>query len=425
MKRIAFSLFAAIVCSGVLTLHAAESWSQWRGNTQAGIAPYGDYPIHWSEESSIQWGIDLQGTGGSTPVVADGKLYLTCGNDGKNYLQCYSIADGKLLWSLDAGADRGGKHRKGSGANPSAVTDGKQVFGYFRSGQVVAADVEGNQVWSKNLQTEFGEDTLWWDLGTSPLLTDSAIVIAVMQSGPSYLVALNKQNGEVLWRTDRTLDAPEEAAQSYATPLLTNIDGQEMIAVMGADHLTLHQLSDGKEVGRLGGFNPGREKFFRSIASPVISGNIVVCPYSRGNTLTGVNMKSLMKDEGDKSIVWFRDDLGSDVPTPAAVDGKVFVCSDKGTVTAIDAKTGENIWDVKLPGSRHGFSSSPLVAGENIYITREDATTFVVGPISSSEPKVIAENALKDSEPFTVASLVPFDSGFVLRTHSRLYRIQP
>ncbi len=108
-------------------------------------------------------------------------------------MQCFDVATGKKLWSIDAGTDRGGKHRKGSGANPSAVTDGKQVFGYFRSGHVVAADVNGKVLWTKNLQEEFGEDTLWWDLGTSPLLTDGALVIAVMQTGPSYLVALNKQ----------------------------------------------------------------------------------------------------------------------------------------------------------------------------------------------------------------------------------------
>ncbi len=245
-----------------------------------------------------------------------------------------------------------------------------------------------------------------------------------MQSGPSYLVALNKQTGDVLWRTDRTLDAPEEAAQSYSTPLLAKIDGKEIVAVMGADHLTLHQLSDGKEVGRLGGFNPGREKYFRSIASPVISGDIIICPYSRGATLTGVNMKSMMNGAGDKSIVWFRDDLGSDVPTPAAVDGKVFVCGDKGTVTAINANDGKTVWDVKLPGSRHAFTSSPLVAGDHVYVTREDATTFVVGPLSSSEPAVVSENGLKDTEPFTVASLVPIDTGFLLRTRGRLYCIQ-
>ncbi len=168
MKRLAFSCFAAIAIAGSSSVHAAETWSQWRGNLQNGIAPAGDYPSKWSEDSAIKWSIDLAGTGGSTPVVADGKLFLTCGNDGKNHVQCFDVATGKQLWSVDAGADRGGKHRKGSGANPSAVTDGKQVFGYFRSGQVVAADVNGKVLWTKNLQQEFGEDTLWWTWALRP-----------------------------------------------------------------------------------------------------------------------------------------------------------------------------------------------------------------------------------------------------------------
>ncbi len=424
MKRLVFcSLAAALSLMPVSPIPAAELWSQWRGTAQDGAAPAGDFPTQWTEEQAVKWSIDLAGTGGSTPVLADNKLFLTCGVDGKNHIQCYDVATGKQLWSVDAGADKGGKHRKGSGANPSPVTDGKQVFGYFRSGNVVATDTNGKVLWTRNLQAEFGEDTLWWDLGTSPLLTDDALVIAVMQTGPSYVVALNKQTGDVLWRTERVLDAPEEAAQSYATPLLTEIDGQPIVAVMGADHLTLHRLNDGKEVGRLGGFNPAAERYFRSISSPVIAGDIIICPYARGATLTGVNMKSLMQGAGDKAIVWFRDDLGADVPTPAARDGRVYVCGDKGVVTAINAQDGETLWEVKLPASRHAFSSSPLLAGDKLYLTREDATTFVVGPVTGDKAKVVAENPLKDTEPFTVASLVPYESGFVLRTRGRLYRL--
>ncbi len=155
----------------------------------------------------------------------------------------------------------------------------------------------------------------------------------------------------------------------------------------------------------------------------MIAGDIIICPYARGATLTGVNMKSLMQGAGDKAIVWFRDDLGADVPTPAARDGRVYVCSDKGVVTAINAQDGETLWEVKLPASRHAFSSSPLLAGDKLYLTREDATTFVVGPVTGDEAKVVAENPLKDTEPFTVASLVPYESGFVLRTRGRLYRL--
>jgi outer membrane protein assembly factor BamB len=112
----------------------------------------------------------------------------------------------------------------------------------------------------------------------------------------------------------------------------------------------------------------------------------VICPYSRGATITAVNMPDLIAGKGDKAIAWFRDDIGSDVPTPASLEGRIYVCSDKGLVSPLDAKTGETVWEVNLPQSRHAFSSSPLVAAGNLYITREDATTFVIGPLSAKEP---------------------------------------
>jgi outer membrane protein assembly factor BamB len=303
------------------------------------------------------------------------------------------------------------------------VTDGTYTYAYFRSGDLGCVDNQGNVRWQKNLQAAYGEDTLWWDLGTSPLLTEDAVVIAVMQSGPSYLVALDKLTGKVLWKTDRMLDAPEEAAHSYSSPLLVEMGDQRVIAVLGADHITLHSEKDGKELARLGGFNPTGQRYFRSIASPVVQGDIIACPYARGSTITGVSLSALLAGKGKDAIRWFRDDIGADVPTPAAMDGKFFVCSDKGIVAAIDAQSGKNVWQVELPRSRHAFSSSPLIAGDHIYLTREDAVTFVVGPLSSPTPKLVATNEIDDTALDTVASLVPIDGDLLLRTRERLYRL--
>ena len=89
------------------------------------------------------------------------------------------------------------------------------------SRELAALDLESGEVaWKVNLQELFGEDTLWWDLGTSPVLTRDAVVVAVMQSGPSYLAAFARDDGRLLWKQERDLGAPEEAAQSYSTPVV-------------------------------------------------------------------------------------------------------------------------------------------------------------------------------------------------------------
>lgn len=427
MNRIARS-YLLLVCSLIAApaTGADDGWPQWRGPSQNGVAPEGNYPTEWSNDSNVKWQIELPGRGGSTPVVAGGTAYLTAGVDGNNVLIAIDVESGDTKWQTPLGADTGGKHRKGSGSNPSAVVDGDRIFAYFRSGDLACVNTDGKVVWSTNLQQRYGQDTLWWDLGSSPTVTDTAVVVAVMQTGPSYVVALNKDSGDVLWKTDRMLGAPEEAAQSYITPLVVTINGRPGLAVMGADHLTVHDAGDGRELGRLGGFNPGQERFFRSIASPVAEGNLIVCPYARGGTLTGVRLDDVAAGKEDKSIAWFRDDLGSDVPTPAAHQGRVYLVVDGrrgGSADCLDLETGKSLWSVSLPRSRLSFSSSPLVAGNHLYVTQEDGTTYVIGPVDAAQPSVVATNEIEDTEPYTVASLVPLGNGFLLRSRNNLYRI--
>lgn len=409
------------------TAHSVDSWPQWRGNQQNGVASGQDFPTRWSENSGIDWTTELAGNGGSTPVMDENTAYLTAGVDGKNMLLALNLDDGSLNWQVALGSDRGNKHKKGSGSNPSPVIDGDRVFAYFRSGDLACVDQDGKIIWQTNLQDRYGEDTLWWDLGSSPTLTKDAVIVAVMQSGPSYLMAVDKQTGEPRWKTDRLLDAPEEAAQSYSTPLVVQIDNREVIAVMGADHLTLYLAENGKEIGRLGGFNPGGDRFFRSISSPVAGDNIIICPYARGSTLTGVRLDKLSKGGGKDAIAWFRDDLGSDVPTPAAFQGRVYIVGDgrasRGLITCLDVNSGETIWTLQLPKSRIGFSSSPLIADNRLYVTSENGTTYVVGPLSDEQPQLISENRISDDAQYTVASPIPAGNSLLLRSRHNLYRI--
>ena len=407
-------------------LRAEESWTQWRGNAQNGVANGDSFPHQWSEESGVGWKTDIPGLGGSTPIVSGGTAFLTSGVEGKNTLFAVDTKTGSLKWKTTIGNDAGAKHKKGGGSNPSAITDGQHVFAFFRSGNLGCVDMSGKVLWEKSVTYDL-KDGLWWDLGTSPILTDMAVVVTLMHTGPSYLVAFDKKSGEQLWKASRDVGAPKEAAQSYATPLNVKVKGEDAIAVMGADHLTLHSATNGEELGRLGGFNPTAHQYFRSISSPVADGDIVVCPYARGDTITAVDMNELASGKGKDAIVWFRDELGSDVPTPAIHNGRVYVVGDgkkvRGRITCVDLKTGATIWEVQLPKSRIGFSSSPLVAGDHLYVTQENATTHVIGPLSSESPQVIATNKLDDDEQFTVASPVPLGKSLLIRSKHRLYQV--
>lgn len=408
-----------IVCLSLLSIASnatAENWPGWRGPASDGVA-HGDFPVEWNK-SDVAWSIKMETHGGSTPVVWGHQIFFTAIKDGKNTIVCLDN-EGKPLWQKQVGEQRPGKHKKASGCNPSPVTDGKHVYVYFKSGDVACFDLAGREIWKLNLQKEYGEDTLWWDLGTSPVLTKKHVVIAVMQTGPSYLVALDKESGKAAWKHDRNLEAPEEAAQSYSTPVVTVRNGVEMLVVLGADHVTAHNAEDGKELWRVGGLNPTQHKYFRSISSPVISGDMVIAPYARGKSLTAIRMDG--KGDVTKShIAWFKEDgTSADVPSPASKDGRVYVCTDAGKVCCLDAETGNELWTGQLPKSRHKYSASPIVAGGHIYLVREDATTFVLK--QGETYQLAATNKLNE---FAVATPVLTNGRILLRTNEFLYCIK-
>jgi len=392
-------------------------WTNWRGPHFNGVADGRGYPTTWSSTDNVAWKVDLPGKGSSTPIVLGNRILLTTGLDGKNGVLCLD-RQGKQTWSTTVGTEKTGKHQKASGTNPSPVTDGKQVFAYFKSGDLAALDLAGKVLWQHNLQEQFGEDTLWWDLGTSPVLTRDLVVIAVMQTGPSYLVAYEKATGKLAWKQDRNLDAPSEAAQSYSTPVVLTEGGRETLVVLGADHVTAHDALTGKELWRVGGLNPTGHQYFRSISSPVVSNGIVIAPYARGATITAIKLGGA-GDVTRSHVLWTKDKLGADVPTPVAVDGKVYLCGDKGEVTCLEIESGKVLWQGQPERNRNGFSASPILADGKLYITREDGTTFVVA--QGDEYKLLGKNELTDE--MVVATPVFVDGQILIRTTTSLYCI--
>ncbi|MCR9118348.1 MAG: PQQ-binding-like beta-propeller repeat protein, partial [bacterium] len=276
MKHMLFVLIVGLLAASPLSLQA-ENWPVWRGPNFDGTAAGESYPTNWSNEKNVAWKVAMPGRSGSTPAVWGDKIFVTSEADGENGILCLNRA-GKVQWTVTVGELVKGKHRKASGANPSPTTDGKHVYAYFKSGDLVCLDFDGKVVWQKNLQSTYGENTLWWDLGTSPVLTEAGVVVAVMQTGPSYLVSLDKETGEELWKQDRNLGAPEEAAQSYSTPIVVNIGMRQQLITVGADHVTANDAATGKELWRVGGLNPTGHKYFRSIASPAVADGIVAAP---------------------------------------------------------------------------------------------------------------------------------------------------
>jgi outer membrane protein assembly factor BamB len=426
IHRVGRSVVAMLVLLSLPALAPASSraddWPNWRGPAQDGVAAGSGYATEWGPEKNVLWRTALPGTGASTPAVQGDRVVVTCAIGDRNAVVCFD-RDGKEAWRRELGPVRAGKHAKATGCNPSPVTDGVRAWVYYKSGELACLDLaDGAVVWRTNLQERFGADTLWWDLGTSPVLAKKAVIVAVMQSGPSYLAAFDRGTGELLWKQDRLLDAPEEAAQSYSTPVVIAGDAakrepDELVIVLGADHVTAHDAATGKEVWRVGGLNPDGHKFFRSIASPVVAGDYVIAPYARGATLTAVR-RGGSGDVTKTHVAWTRKDLGTDVPTPAAAGGRVIVCTDKGTVACLEAATGKTLWSGDLPKNRHTYSASPVLVDGAIVVTREDGASTVLAARDAFE--VLGSGAVGET---TVATPVCIDGRMLLRTHDSLWCI--
>jgi outer membrane protein assembly factor BamB len=397
---------------------AADNWPQWRGPLATGVAADGNYPVKFSSDEGVAWKVAIPGRGFSTPIVWGDAIFLTGGVNGQDTVMSYDLS-GKPRWQKSLGPERPGKHGNGSGSNPSPVTDGQsRVISYFKSGTVVCHDFDGNEVWRKNLQDEYGKDTLWWDLGVSPIIAAGQVVIAVMQSGDSYLVALDLATGEESWFQQRQYDTQEESDHAYTTPQVVKIDEREVIVTFGADHLTGHDAASGKLLWESGGFNPEDEANWRVIASQAVGDGVVVVPYGRGKFLAAVKLGG-SGDVTESHRLWdLSGDAGTDVPTPVIDGGRLLVLGDRGRVTCRDLQSGDEIWAGDLPKNRNKFYASPLLAGGRLYCAREDGMVFVVDAQDRFE--LLAENDMGEK---IIATPVGVRGGLLIRGEKHLFWI--
>jgi len=406
-----------ILATSAVALAADDAlWPRWRGPRDNGSTESGPCPVKWDANSGLLWKAPLPGKGCSTPIVWNQRILLTAPVDGQDAALAFD-GSGKPAWRTVIGPGRAGRHRNGSGCNPAPATDGQSVFVYFKSGTLAALDLDGKLRWKTNLQERFGQDTLWWDIGTSPVPTRRDVVVAVMQQGDSYLAAFDKATGKLHWKVARNFPTALEGDHSYATPIVVRHAGREALLVWGGEHLTAHDAADGSTLWSCGDFNPDQRRNWPAVASPVVAGDLAIVPYGRGERLHGIRLGG----SGDVTAthrVWKREDTGAFVPTPAEYKGRVFVLGDTGRVECIAPETGKTLWRGELPKHKCKYYASPAVADGKLYAAREDGVVFVVRIEEGFE--VLAENDLADR---LIASPVPLAGRLLLRGERFLYCI--
>ena len=414
--KIAIFLIGLALLSPASSMAADTNWPNWRGASENGSTSIGSYVTKFDNEKNVKWKTKLPAKGCSTPIVWKDQIIITS-PDGKNDTLVSFNWGGKKLWQTTVGNERAGKHRNGSGSNPSAITDGKLLFAYFKSGNLAGFTLDGKLIWKTNLQQRFARDTLYWDIGTSPVLTSKHVVLAVMHSGESYLAAFNKRTGELAWKESRNYKTPVECDHSYATPHVIEYQGREAIVVWGAERLTIHNASNGKLFWTCEGFNPDQRANWVQVASSVLDRNMAIVPYGRGKHIAGIELS------GDGNVTksnrkWTLNGTGSFVPTPAIQDGKIYVLGDRGQVVCLDVKNGKKLWSGEFPKHRASYYASPTVADGKIYATREDGVIMVASITDGF--KFLSENNMGER---IIATTVAVRDQLLIRGEKHLFCI--
>ncbi len=426
-------------------------WPQWRGPHLDGSSRSAkDLPVEWSPTENVRWQVELPSWSAATPIIWGGTVFVTSAEEGfiapRRYrrgkrgetarksgppswipnetpqsskdnilLLAVNRRDGAIRWTRTVG-DGNRVYRKQNLASPSPVTDGTLVWVMTGAGRLTCLNFAGKEVWTRDLQAEYGPFGVNHGYASSPLLADGQLFLQVLHGmktdEPSYVLAVDKLTGRTIWKVDRLTDAPFESPDDYSTPILVTVNEKQRLVVSGGDYVTGHSLRTGKEVWRMGGLNPKHERFYRTIASSIAVGAVIYTTSTRGRPFIAFR-PSGSGDITSSASVW-QNDLGSDVPTPTTDGKKIYVVKDRGVLTALNCRDGSKVAEPKRlePGT---YSASPLLADGKLYATNEDGVTSVV---SADSLEILAVNRL---EGRTLASPAAVGNQLFIRTAEHLY----
>lgn len=436
----------------------ATNWPQWRGPLGTGEAPKADPPIAWSETENIRWKVPIPGSGYSTPIVWDNKIFILTAVDPSGEIAPAPVEsdasrerggdrerggerregerrgggdrgrgsevpstvfdfkvlaldrkDGSVLWEkvVTQEPPHEGIHRTGSWASPSPVTDGEHLIASFGSRGLFGLDLDGNILWSKDLgdmiiKRSFGE-------GSSPALHNGVVVVNWDHEDGSFIAALDKRTGDELWRKER------DEATTWSSPLIVARDGGSQVVVNATNRIRGYDLKTGALIWECGGMTQN------VVPTPVASGDhVYLASGFRGSALLSIDLAKAKGDvTGTDAVTWEYNKDTPYVPTPLLYEDQLFFFKgNDGILTSVNAKTGETVFGPERVEGLRDIYASPLGAGGRVYLAARDGAFAVVE--KGSELKLLASNRLDDE--FS-ASPVAIGDDLLLRGHRNLYCI--
>jgi len=415
--------------------HANDNWPQWRGPNASGASDSTGLPTEWDTGRHIVWKTALPSWASSTPIVWADRIYVVSPSkpeadagaaapEGGDRIQllCFSLGDGSRVWEADA-AGQNHMFRKHNASTPSPVTDGNHLWVVTGEGMITAFDTSGALKWSYDLAAAYGKNGARHGYASSPVVHDGRLIVQMIHGfstdAPSYVMAFDGASGEILWRKERSTDAPPrtETRDAYNTPLIVMIGGKPQLVVVGANFVTGHDLGNGDELWRVGGINPENHPQKRLVASSFAHGDRLFV-HSRKGPILAVDLQKLPAS-ADTAVVWeYNEGTLPDVPSAVSDGAYLYMADDQGSVSCLDVKTGKLVWGPEETGLGR-TSSSLVLADGKVYVCDETSATAVVA--AGPEFRLLAMNKLDGS--YTLASPAIAGDRLFIRTAEYLYCI--
>jgi outer membrane protein assembly factor BamB len=450
--RTAFS-FAAI---GLLLCGAgpaaAQHWPQFRGLEMSGVVSGANIPSAWSMEQNLAWKVKLPGVGWSQPVVWGDKVFVTTaatdnqpqpkpgdwgpggalgglgvfiGLGGKPpnvpyrwQVICLDAKTGEVLWSQVA---REGKpanriHANNSYASETPATDGERLIVSFGPAGLYCYDLTGKLLWSKDLGTY--PIMFDWGTGSSPVIFGDAVYVQCDNDKASFLVALNKQTGDELWRVER------DEKSNWSTPYVWKNKARTELVAAGGTKMRSYDPATGKLIwemsasGRTATTPIGDDELLYVDSYDRLTGNRGVLAAVRAGAAGDTSLKD--GETANDSVAWSVRLTSARVGSPLLAGGCLYVLDQMaGIIRCLDAKTGKEHYRQRLPGAA-GFTASPWSSGSNVFCLDQNGQTFVLS--AGPEFKLLATNKL-DREMFWSSPAIAGDS-LLLRGAEHLYCVR-
>ena len=404
-----------LLAAGLSATPKSADWPQFRGPTDQGIYADGPLPTEWSDTKNVVWKQAVPGKGWSSPITAGGRIYLTSavpvegGKAGELSLQalCLDGETGSIRWAKEVfheGPSDPKPHTKNSHASATPIVQGDRLYVHFGHMGTACLDLDGNIVWKSN---EIHYVPVHGN-GGSPVLVDGVLIFSCDGADQRCVVGLDAGDGHIVWKKERT-EHPEKGF-SFATPLVITVGDRKEVVSQGSNVVAAYDPKNGEEIWRV------RYNGYSVVPRPVFgNGLLYVCTGFDAPTLLAIRPDG----KGDVTathVAWTVTKNAPNSPSPLLLGDELYMVSDRGVITCLDAKTGEEIWHENVHG---GHSASPIAADGKIFFLNEDGVGVVIK--AGRKFTLIGRNEIHEK---TLASYGVLEGSLLIRTETNLYRIQ-